>query len=336
MSIDLKGAARNRSRAESIALAIMLCSSLLSLPGSADAQTYPAKVVRIVVPYPPGGSNDVLARHLAQKLSPLLGQNVIVDNRAGASGAIGADHVAKSAADGYTLLFNSASFACSAAAEPKLPFDTEKDFAGVAGTGVGPMLLTVHPSLPVKNVKELIQLSRSRPGALNYSSSGTAGINHLATEMFRHMAKINIVHVPYKGMSPAITDLIGGQVQLLITTFPSIGTQVKAGRVKALAVTSPTRSQFAPELPTVKESGVPGYEAEVWWGLFAPAGTPKPIVDRLNGEVRKILETADMKEKLAREGADPLIQTPEQFDKTLRSSVAMWRRVVKDANIKLD
>ena len=304
--------------------------------GSVLAQAYPAKVVRIVVPYPPGGSNDVLARHLAQKLTPVLGQNVIVDNRGGASGAIGADYVAKAPPDGYTLLFNSASFACSAAAEPKLPFDTEKDFAGVAGTGVGPMLINVHPSLPVKNVKELIQIARSRPGQLNYSSSGTAGINHLATELFRHMAKINIVHVPYKGMAPAITDLIGGQVQLLITTFPSIGTQVKAGRVKAIAVTSPKRSQFAPELPTVAESGIPGYEAQIWWGLFAPANTPKAVIDRINGEVRKILETADMKEKLAREGAEPLIQTPEQFGQTLRSSIQTWQKVVKDANIKLD
>ncbi len=319
-----------------VRIAALALPVLLLVPGSALAQTYPDKVVRIVVPYPPGGSNDVLARHLAQKLTPLLGQNVIVDNRGGASGAIGADHVAKAAPDGYTLLFNSASFAASAAAEPHLPFDTEKDFAVVAGTGVGPMLLTVHPSMPVKDVNELIQLARSRPGKLNYSSSGVAGINHLATEMFRHMAKINIVHVPYKGMGPAITDLIGGQVQLLITTFPSIGTQVKAGRVKALAVTSPARSQFAPELPTVAESGVPGYEAQVWWGLFAPAGTPKLIIDRLNGEVRKILETADMKEKLAREGAEPLIQTPEQFGETLRSSIQMWRKVVKEANVKLN
>jgi tripartite-type tricarboxylate transporter receptor subunit TctC len=314
----------------------VLTLPLLLVPGSALAQAYPAKVVRIVVPYPPGGSNDVLARHLAQKLTPVLGQNVIVDNRGGASGAIGADYVAKAAPDGYTLLFNSASFACSAAAEPQLPFDTEKDFSAVAGTGVGPMLINVHPSMPVKNVKELIQIARARPGQLNYSSSGTAGINHLATEMFRHMAKINIVHVPYKGMAPAITDLIGGQVQLLITTFPSIGTQVKAGRVKALAVTSPQRSRFAPELPTVAESGVPGYEAQIWWGLFAPAGTPKAIVDRLNIEARKILETADMKEKLAREGAEPLIQTPEEFSRTLSSSIQTWRKVVKDANIKLD
>lgn len=319
-----------------VRIAVLALPLLLLVPGSALAQSYPTKVVRIVVPYPPGGSNDVLARHLAQKLTPVLGQNVIVDNRGGASGAIGADYVAKAAPDGYTLLFNSASFAASAAAEPDLPFDTEKDFAAVAGTGVGPMLLTVHPSMPVKNVNELIQLARSRPGQLNYSSSGVGGINHLATEMFRHMAKINIVHVPYKGMGPAITDLIGGQVQLLITAFPSIRTQVKAGRVKALAVTSPARSQFAPELPTVAESGVPGYEAQIWWGLFAPAGTPKPIVDRLNGEVRKILETADMKEKLAREGAEPLIQSPEQFGETLRSSIQMWRKVVKDANVKLD
>jgi len=304
--------------------------------GAAHAQQYPAKPVRIVVPYPPGGSNDVLGRHLAQKLSPALGQNVIVDNRAGASGAIGADHVAKSAADGYTLLFNSGSFACSAAAEPKLPFNTERDFTAIAGTGVGPMLLLVHPSLPAKTARDLITLTRGRPGELNYSSSGTAGINHLATEMFRHMAKIDIVHVPYKGMAPAITDLIAGQVQLLITTFPSIGQHYKTGRVRALAVTSPKRSQFAPELPTVAESGVPGYEVEIWWGLFGPANLPKPVSDRLNAEVNKILQTDDMREKLNREGAEPYVLTPAQFDNVLRSSIGKWRKVIAEAKLKLE
>jgi len=308
----------------------------VALCGAAIAQTYPAKPVRIVVPYPPGGSNDVLARHLAQKLGPALGQNVIVDNRAGASGAIGADHVAKSAPDGYTLLFNSGSFACSAAAEPKLPFNTERDFAAIAGTGVGPMLLLVHPSLPVKNGKELIALTRGRPGDLNYSSSGTAGINHLATEMFAHMAKIRIVHVPYKGMSPAITDLIAGQVQLLITTFPSIGQHYKTGRVRAIAVTSPKRSSFAPELPTIAESGVPGYDVEVWWGLFGPAGLPRPIVERLNAETNKSLQTDDMKEKLNREGAEPYVLTPAAFNDVLVSSIGKWRKVIREASLKLE
>jgi tripartite-type tricarboxylate transporter receptor subunit TctC len=320
---------------KAIAPVVVIICILLFIPCIVLSQTYPTKVVRMVVPYPPGGSNDVLARHLSQKLTPALGQSVIVENRAGASGAMGADYVAKSAPDGYTLLFNSGSFAASAAAEPDLSFDTEKDFVAVAGTGVGPMLLTVHPSLPVKSVNELIQLAKSRPGELNYSTSGIAGINHLATEMFLHMAKIKIVHVPYKGMSPAVTDLIGGRVQMLITTFPSIGPQVKAGRVKALAVTTPTRSPFAPELPTISEAGVPGYKVSIWWGLFAPAGTPEPIINRLNSEVRKILETADMKEKLAREGAEPLIQSPEQFRTTLRSDIAMWHQILKDANIKI-
>jgi len=313
----------------------IVCVLLIAL-GSASGQTYPAKVITMIVPYPPGGSNDVLARHVAQKLTPVLGQNVIVDNRGGASGAVGADYVAKSAPDGYTLLFNSASFAASAAGEPNLPFDTEKDFAAVAGTGAGPFLFTIPPSVPAKSVKEFIEYAKVRPGKLNYASSGIAGINHLATELFLHMAKINILHIPYKGMSPAITDLIGGRVQLLITTFPSIGEQVKGGRVKALAVTTLKRSRFAPELPTIAEAGVPGYEAKIWWGVFAPARTPKPIIDHLNSAMRKILETADMKEKLERVGAEPFIQSPEQFEKTLRSDVAMWRRVMKDANIKLE
>jgi tripartite-type tricarboxylate transporter receptor subunit TctC len=303
---------------------------------AAHAQQYPSKPVRIVVPYPPGGSNDVLGRHLAQKLGPALGQNFIVDNRAGASGAIGADNVAKAAPDGYTLLFNSGSFAASAAAEPKLPFDTEKDFATIGAFGIGPMLLLVHPSLPVKTVKELIALARARPGQLNFSSSGTAGINHLAGEYFKHAARIDIVHVPYKGMAPAITDLIAGQVQILITTFPSIGQQVKSGRVRALAVTSPQRSRFAPELPTVAESGLPGYEVQIFWGLFAPAATPRPIVDRLNKEMRAMLQTEDIKEKLAREGAEAVATTPEEFGRMLHDAIAKWRKVIKDGNIKLE
>jgi tripartite-type tricarboxylate transporter receptor subunit TctC len=294
------------------------------------------KPVRIVVPYPPGGSNDVLARHLAQKLNPALGQNVLIDNRAGASGAIGAEHVAKAPADGYTLLFNSGSFAASAAAEPRLAFNTEKDFVAIGAFGVGPMLLLVHPSLPAKSVKELVALAKKRPGELNFSSSGTAGINHLATEYFKHAAKIDIVHVPYKGMSPAITDLIAGQVQILITTFPSIGGQLKSGRVRPLAVTSPKRSQFAPELPTVIEAGVPGYEVPIWWGLFGPANLPRPIVDRLNREMRAMLQTADIREKLAREGAEATLTTPEEFDAMLRGSIATWRRVIKEGNIKLE
>lgn len=312
----------------------ILC--ILLLAAASHAQQYPAKPVRIVVPYPPGGSNDVLARYLAQKLGPALGQNIIVDNRAGASGAIGADHVAKSAADGYTLLLNSGSFAASAAAEPNLPFNTEKDFTPIAAFGVGPMLLLVHPSLTVKTVTDLVALARAKPGQLNFSSSGTAGINHLATEYLKHAAKIDIVHVPYKGMTPAITDLIAGQVQILITTFPSIRPQLSAGRVRAIAVTSAKRSRFAPELPSVMESGVPGYEVQIWWGLFGPANLPRPIIERLNLEMRTMQESADIKEKLEREGAEAMLTTPEEFRGMLESSIARWRKVIKDGSLKLE
>lgn len=314
-----------------------LASIALACAGlHAHAQQYPMKPVRIVVPYPPGASNDIFARHLAQKLTPVFGKNVIVDNRAGASGAIGADHVAKSAADGYTLMFTSASFAANAAAGPKLPFDSEKDFAPVGMFGLSPMLLLVHPSLPVKNAAELIALAKARPGQINFSSSGNASINHLAGEYFRTAAKIDIVHVPYKGMVPAITDLMSGQVQMLVTTISSIGSHLNSGRVRALGVTSPKPSPFAPGLPSIAESGLPGYEAQIWWGLFAPAGTPRPVIDRLNQEMRSMLQTADIKEKLAREGADAVLTTPDEFTAMLRASIATWRKVVKEGNIKLD
>lgn len=302
----------------------------------AQAQSYPLKPVRIVVPYPPGASNDIFARHLAQKLTPAFGKNVLVDNRAGASGAIGAEHVARSAPDGYTLMFTSASFAANAAAGPRLPFDSEKDFAPVGVFGMSPMVLLVHPSLPVKNVKELIALAKARPGQINFSSSGNASINHLAAEYFKSAAKIDIVHIPYKGMVPAITDLMSGQVQMLVTTISSIGSHLNSGRVRPIAVTSLKPSAFAPGLPSVAESGLPGYEAQIWWGLFAPAATPRPVIDRLNQEMRAMLQTADIKEKLAREGAEAVLTTPDEFTAILRTSIATWRKVVKEGNIKID
>jgi tripartite-type tricarboxylate transporter receptor subunit TctC len=302
---------------------------------SAWGQQFPTKAVRVVVPYPPGGSNDVLARPLAQKLSEVFGQPVIVDNRAGAGGAIGADFVAKAPPDGHTLLFNSMAFA-AAASDPRLPFDTAKDFAAVASVGQSPSVLVVHPALPAKTVKNLIALARSRPGQINYSSSGIATTNHLAAELFRLKAGIDIVHVPYKGMAPAITDLIAGQVQMLITSFPSVGAQLQAGRVRAIAITSLTRSSFAPELLTVHESGVPGYDVTSRWGFFAPAATPKPIVDRLNAEIRKLLLTADMKERILKGGAEPFVTTPDEFRKLFLSEVAKWTALVRHAKIKLE
>jgi tripartite-type tricarboxylate transporter receptor subunit TctC len=314
----------------------LLPAALFILSGVIQAQPYPAGPVRIVVPYPPGASNDVLGRHLAQKLGPALGQNVIVENRAGASGAIGADHVAKSAANGHTLMFTSSSFATNAAAGIKMPFDPEKAFAPVGLFGISPILLLIHPALPVKSAGELIALAKARPGQINFSSSGNGSINHLSGEYFKNAAKIDIVHVPYKGMVPALTDLVSGQVQIVFTTFSSMGPLSSSGRVRLLAVASAKRSPFAPDKPTVAESGLPGYEAEIWWGLFAPATTPRPIVERLNREMRTALQTADIREKLGREGADATLTTPDEFSGMLQSSIVKWRKVIKDGGIKFD
>jgi len=315
---------------------ILLAAVLAALAAPLAAQTWPVKPVRIVVPYPPGGSNDVLGRHLAQKLTPVLGHNVLVDNRAGASGAIGADHVAKSAPDGYTLKFNSGSFAASGAAEPKLPFDTERDFIPIAGTGVGPMLLLVHPSLPAKGVKELVALTRSRPGALNYSSSGTAGINHLATEMFRHMAKIDIVHVPYKGSAPAITDAVGGHVEMLFVGISSAAALVSGGRLRAVATGSARRLPMIPDVPTFIEAGYPDVTTSVWFGLLAPAATPPAIVARLNSEIDRILTSAEVRDRLIADGQEPGGGTAAEFGRFVKSEIDRYARVVKAAGLRAE
>ena len=244
---------------------LLLFALIAGITLSTQAQQYPTGPLRIIVPYPPGASNDVLGRHLAQKLGPAVGQNVIVENRAGASGAIGADFVAKSAPNGYTLMFTSSSFATNAAAGIKMQFDPERAFAPVGVFGISPVLLLIHPELPVKSVRELIALTKARPGQINFSSSGNGSINHLSGESFKNAAKIDIVHVPYKGMVPALTDLVAGQVQIVFTTFSSMGPLANSGRVRLLAVASAKPSPFAPGLPTVAESGLPGYESEIWW-----------------------------------------------------------------------
>jgi tripartite-type tricarboxylate transporter receptor subunit TctC len=309
---------------------------LLSLAafGSAHAQSYPAKPVRFVVPYPPGGSNDVLTRITAQTMSPGLGQQVVIDNRSGAGGMIGAENVAKSPPDGYSVVNVQASFVANAAMRTKMPYDPINDFAYIGMMARGPLLAVVHPSLPVKNIKELLALAKARPGQINYGSTGTGGHNHLATELFRKMAGINIVHVPYKGVAPALTDLMGGHTQLVMTSLPSAMTQVQNGRLKALAVGSEKRSSFMPDLPTIGESGVPGYVAEFWWGLAAPAKTPPEVVNRLASELGKALQSAELRKRFAAEGAEPAQMTREQFTKFVTNEITRWRQAARDANIK--
>jgi tripartite-type tricarboxylate transporter receptor subunit TctC len=290
--------------------------------------------VRLVVPYPPGGSNDVLSRVVAQSLGTQFSQPFVVDNRGGAGGMIGAEHAARSDPDGYTLLNVQASFATNAAIRAKMPYDTARDFAYLGMMAIGPMLVVVHPSMPANSVKELVQLLKKRPGALNYGSTGIGGINHLSTELFRKMAGISIVHVPYKGVAPALTDLVGGHVQLVITSFPSAYTQVQAGRLRALAIASARRSAFAPSVPTVAESGVPGYIVDLWWGLAAPARTPMPIVDRLAGELTKALQSDEVRQRFAREGAEPTVMPRQSFAAFVAREITRWRDVARDANIK--
>jgi tripartite-type tricarboxylate transporter receptor subunit TctC len=315
----------------------MLAALLLAAcAAGAYAQAWPSKPIRFVVPYPPGGSNDVLTRITAQMMAPGLGQQIVIDNRGGAGGMIGADNVAKSPPDGYSIVNVQASFTANAALRPKMAYDPMADFAYIGMMARGPLLAVVHPSLPVKNIRELIALAKSKPGQINYGSTGTGGHNHLATELFKRMAGINIVHVPYKGVAPALTDLIGGHTQLVMTSLPSAMTQVQAGRLKALAVGSEKRSSFMPDLPTIAESGVPGYMAEFWWGLAAPAKTPNDIINRLATELTKALQSPELKQRFAGEGSEPSVMSREQFTKFVANEIVRWRKVAQDSGIKPD
>jgi tripartite-type tricarboxylate transporter receptor subunit TctC len=307
---------------------------LLGIAGHALAQpAFPSKALRFLVGAPPGGSNDIFARVIGPRLSEALGQPVIVENRAGASQMIAADLMAKSPPDGHTIYISSSTYTTTVAVQPRQPFDPVNDVTGVIMLGKGPMVLVVHPSVPAKTVKELIALARAKPGQLNYTSSGSGGINHLGMEVFNHAAKIEMVHVPHKGMGPAVTDLMAGQVQVLLVSLPSVQSQMNSGRLRALGVSSPQRSAFAPGLPAIAET-VPGYDNELWWGVFAPAKTPKAVIDRLNGEIKKILAADDMKKRFAEFGAEPTPSTPEAFTALVKSEIAKWSKVVKDAKIQ--
>jgi tripartite-type tricarboxylate transporter receptor subunit TctC len=304
--------------------------------GLASAQNYPSRPIRLVLPFGPGGVGDITARAVAQKMSEKMGQQVIVDNRPGANQMIAADIMAKSPPDGHTIYITSTSFTTGAALQPKLPFDPVADVAGVTMVGQGPLVYVIHPSLPAKNMKELIGIARAKPGQLNFTSSGIGGINHLGTEVLLSMAKINMVHVPHKGMSPALTDLMSGQVQVLLVSLPSVTGQMKSGRLRALAVSTAKRTAFMPELPTVAESGVPGYDVSLWWGVFAPAKTPKPVMDRLNTEIHKAMSSEVMKRHFAEFGAEAAPMTPDAFSAKVKTEIDNWRKVIQAANIKAE
>lgn len=302
---------------------------------AADNARYPAHPVRLVVPFAPGGANDIVARLLAQKMTESLGQSVIVDNRGGAGGTIGTDLVAKARPDGYTLLVASMGVAVNAVLYPKLPYDTLKDLAPITMLAEQPNIVVVHPSLPVKSVKELIALARARPGQVSYASGGIGSNTHLVTVLFLQMAKVDMLHVPYKGLGPAVTDLLGGQVQLIIANVATALPYVKAGRLRLLAVTSKQRFPLFPDTPTVSEAGVPGYESTGWYGLWAPAGLSDDVLGTLNRDVRKILTSAAMMEQLRSQGMDAIPTTPDGFAKQLRVEIEKWRTVVKASGAKV-
>jgi tripartite-type tricarboxylate transporter receptor subunit TctC len=309
----------------------------LTLGANASAQApadYPSRPIRLIVPYSPGASNDSLSRATAQSMSPLIGQPIVVENRPGAGGMIGAENAARSAPDGYTLLNVQASFATNAAIRAKMPYDVSRDFAYIGMMTKSPMILVVHPSMPVKSLQELVAISRKRPGDLNYGSSGTGGSNHLATELFAKSAGIKITHIPYKGIALALTDLIGGHVQLVLTSLPSALGHVRSGRLKAVGVAGEKRSPFASDIPTVREGGV-DYVAELWWGLAAPGKTPPAIVDKLSGAMRTAMQSPELRKHYATEGGEPMPMTPQQFTRYVLDEVERWRQVVKDTGLEL-
>jgi tripartite-type tricarboxylate transporter receptor subunit TctC len=303
---------------------------------AAQAQDYPVRPVRVVVPFSAGGPNDIIARLVAQKLSEALGQQFVVDNRPGAGGNLGTDSVAKAPPDGYTLLSAGPGSLIMNPLLNKVPYDTARDFAPVSLMATAPNVLVVHPSVPATSVKELIELAHAQPGRLNYASAGTGSSAHFAVALFAAMARVELAHVPYRGTGPGINDLVGGQVQLAIFGIPPVLPHVKAGRLRALGVTGKRRSSELPEVPTIDEAGVPGYEMNPWYGLLAPAGTPRAIVARLGSEVSKIVRAAEMREKLAAQGAEPAGGTPEDYAGVIQSDTAMWTRVIRETGIKVD
>jgi tripartite-type tricarboxylate transporter receptor subunit TctC len=315
--------------------ALLLGAAALCAVSALHAQTWPAKPIHLVVPFTPGGTSDILGRAIGQKLQEAWGQPVVIDNVPGAGGSLGADRVAKSPADGYTLLMaHIGNLAVAPAIYPKLPYDPVKSFAPVAWVASVPNVLAVHPSVPAKNLQELIALARSKPGQLNYGTGGNGSAAHLATEYLKMESKTFMVHVPYRGTAPAVTDLIAGQIQLVFTGGPAVIPFVKSGQLRALAVSSNKRLEALPNVPTVAESGYKGFEADQWYGVAAPAGTPKDVVLKLNAQINQALASAELKNRLQAEGAIARPTTPEAFGALIAREIARWKPVVQAGNIK--
>ncbi|MDW5442728.1 tripartite tricarboxylate transporter substrate binding protein [Polaromonas sp. SM01] len=318
------------SRRTALALAA-LCLPLAALAQSAP---WPSKPITLVVGSAPGGSNDTFARALGKRLQDALGQTVLVENKAAGGGVIANAYIAKAPPDGYALVVLSSTFTTGAAIRTNLQYDAIKSFKPVAMLAKGPLLVTVAANSPYKTIAELVAGAKANPGKLNYGTSGAGSINHFATELFIGAADIKVTHVPYKGMGPATNDLLGGQIEVLVASAPSILSQIKNGRVRALAVTTPVRSPVAPELPSLEQSGYKGSAAELWWGVLAPAGTPQPIVDKLNTEINKIVQSAEMKDFFLREGAEPAPMKPAEYEAFIAAEIDRWKKVAKASDIK--
>ena len=318
-------------------LSLFCAAMVMSAVSGVFAQTYPNKPISLIVPYPAGGTTDILGRLIAQKLTENFGQRVVVENKPGAGGNIGAEAAAKAAPDGYTILVAPVgTIAINVSLYRKIPFDPVKDFVPVSMAVANPLVLVTHPSVPARSIKELTALAKSKPGQLNYGSGGNGTSMHLAGELFKTMAGIDMVHIPYKGSAPCITALLGGEVQMsfdqIVTSMP----HAKAGKLRALAVSSTKRSQIAPDVPTFLESGLPGFEVSTWSGVFVPTGTPKEIVSRLNSEIVKILKMPDVRENLFRQGSEPIGNTTEEFSAYIKAEIAKWAKVVKDSGARVD
>ena len=314
-----------------MAVVALMCASVAT-----PAQDYPARPIRMILGFAPGGSTDLVARVVGQKMAEAWGQQVVIDNRPGANGMIGADLVAKASPDGYSLLLSSIGPMAINASLYKMPYDIVTEFAPVTYTGNVTNLLVVHPSVPATNVKELIALAKAQPGKLTFGSSGTGGAPHMAVELFKILAKVNVVHVPYKGGGPAMADLVGGQISGSFASMPSSIGFVRGGKLRALAVTAPKRSPAAPDVPTVSEAGIPGFSVLDWQGLFTTAKTPPAVVAKLNAEVVRILKLPDVIEKLAIAGVEIQTSTPKEWGDFVKAELAKWGRVVKDAGVKVE
>ncbi len=304
--------------------------------GAAAAQAYPSKPVRLITPFPPGGVADIWSRAYAQELTRTWGQPVVVDNRPGAGTTIGADIVAKAPADGHTIFLTNLGHSISAALYAKLPYDVQKDFAPITLLGDVTSILAASPALPASTTKELIALARAKPGQLNFASAGNGTASHLFGEYLKLQARIDLVHVPYKGTAPALADLIGGRVNLIFEPMPSVLPHVRAGKLKALGVTTAKRSQAAPEIPPIAEAGLPGFDVTIWYGVLAPARTPQPIVTRLHGELVRITRSPEMKERFTSQGAEPVASTPQEFAATIGKDMKRWSQVITEAKISVN